>query len=105
MASSAADPAILSSSADEISVSKIVVDPTNAVFTPYQNGCEGNGDNNSTASSRVPYGEMTSKDYYFDSYAHFGIHEVSFSYDFTKLKTKINLTTRLLTTSSCFYLK
>ena len=24
----------------------------------------------------VPVNEMTSKDYYFDSYAHFGIHEV-----------------------------
>ena len=23
--------------------------------------------------------DMTSKDYYFDSYAHFGIHEVSFA--------------------------
>lgn len=27
-------------------------------------------------SDKVGYGEMTSKDYYFDSYAHFGIHEV-----------------------------
>jgi len=26
--------------------------------------------------SRVGYDQMTSKDYYFDSYAHFGIHEV-----------------------------
>lgn len=26
---------------------------------------------------RPAYSEMTSKDYYFDSYAHFGIHEVS----------------------------
>lgn len=26
---------------------------------------------------RMPVDEMTSKDYYFDSYAHFGIHEVS----------------------------
>lgn len=25
---------------------------------------------------RPDYNEMTSKDYYFDSYAHFGIHEV-----------------------------
>lgn len=24
--------------------------------------------------------DMTSKDYYFDSYAHFGIHEVSYVY-------------------------
>lgn len=27
------------------------------------------------AKDRVPYEQMTSKDYYFDSYAHFGIHE------------------------------
>lgn len=27
---------------------------------------------------RPAYNEMTSKDYYFDSYAHFGIHEVNF---------------------------
>jgi hypothetical protein len=26
--------------------------------------------------ARVAYKDMTSKDYYFDSYAHFGIHEV-----------------------------
>lgn len=26
---------------------------------------------------KIPPDEMTSKDYYFDSYAHFGIHEVS----------------------------
>lgn len=26
---------------------------------------------------KVSYEEMTSRDYYFDSYAHFGIHEVS----------------------------
>lgn len=26
---------------------------------------------------KMPIDEMTSKDYYFDSYAHFGIHEVS----------------------------
>ena len=25
---------------------------------------------------KIPPDEMTSKDYYFDSYAHFGIHEV-----------------------------
>lgn len=30
---------------------------------------------NGPQPERVPYGEMTSKDYYFDSYAHFGIHE------------------------------
>lgn len=26
---------------------------------------------------KIPVNEMTSKDYYFDSYAHFGIHEVT----------------------------
>jgi hypothetical protein len=30
----------------------------------------------STPTTKQP--EMTSKDYYFDSYAHFGIHEVFF---------------------------
>ncbi len=30
-----------------------------------------------TSNGPVPIEEMTSKDYYFDSYAHFGIHEVS----------------------------
>lgn len=38
-----------------------------------------NGDNNSTSTTGTeskPVNEMTSKDYYFDSYAHFGIHEV-----------------------------
>ena len=29
------------------------------------------------AAKRPAADEMTSKDYYFDSYAHFGIHEVS----------------------------
>lgn len=29
----------------------------------------------------VPVEEMTSKDYYFDSYGHFGIHEVSLCFD------------------------
>lgn len=28
-------------------------------------------------AEKIPVDEMTSKDYYFDSYAHFGIHEVS----------------------------
>lgn len=28
---------------------------------------------------KIPVNEMTSRDYYFDSYAHFGIHEVAFS--------------------------
>jgi protein arginine N-methyltransferase 1 len=30
---------------------------------------------NGSQNGKVPVGEMTSKDYYFDSYAHFGIHE------------------------------
>ena len=28
-----------------------------------------------TKKGQLPIEEMTSKDYYFDSYAHFGIHE------------------------------
>jgi len=39
--------------------------------TPAENG---NGDNTNHLSTTKPE-EMTSKDYYFDSYAHFGIHE------------------------------
>ena len=35
-----------------------------------------NGDSTSTKDTKKDSGEMTSKDYYFDSYAHFGIHEV-----------------------------
>lgn len=31
----------------------------------------------STTTNGVPHNQMTSKDYYFDSYAHFGIHEVN----------------------------
>ena len=31
---------------------------------------------------KIPPDEMTSKDYYFDSYAHFGIHEVMFIFIF-----------------------
>lgn len=31
----------------------------------------------SSSSSRPAAEDMTSKDYYFDSYAHFGIHEVA----------------------------
>jgi len=34
-----------------------------------------NGDSTSTKDAKKDSGEMTSKDYYFDSYAHFGIHE------------------------------
>ena len=32
------------------------------------------------ANGSVALDDMTSKDYYFDSYAHFGIHEVRYSY-------------------------
>ena len=35
--------------------------------------------------SKLNLAEMTSKDYYFDSYAHFGIHEVSFIHFFVQL--------------------
>lgn len=35
-----------------------------------------NGTVDGTDYKRPAYNEMTSKDYYFDSYAHFGIHEV-----------------------------
>lgn len=35
-----------------------------------------NGLISSQGDSRPAYNEMTSRDYYFDSYAHFGIHEV-----------------------------
>ena len=31
-----------------------------------------------TENGKASLEEMTSKDYYFDSYAHFGIHEVLF---------------------------
>lgn len=35
-----------------------------------------NGTIDGSDYKRPAYNEMTSKDYYFDSYAHFGIHEV-----------------------------
>uniref|UniRef100_A0A914R713 Uncharacterized protein n=1 Tax=Parascaris equorum TaxID=6256 RepID=A0A914R713_PAREQ len=35
-----------------------------------------NGLVTSQGDSRPAYNEMTSRDYYFDSYAHFGIHEL-----------------------------
>jgi hypothetical protein len=40
------------------------------------NGTTKSNDKESLESSKRPLNEMTSKDYYFDSYAHFGIHEV-----------------------------
>ncbi|KAI0223343.1 Protein arginine N-methyltransferase 1 [Lamellibrachia satsuma] len=44
---------------------------------PTTNGPTPNGPTNCTSnnSTKVDISEMTSKDYYFDSYAHFGIHE------------------------------
>jgi len=35
-----------------------------------------NGPSSTPVNGENGEGEMTSKDYYFDSYAHFGIHEV-----------------------------
>lgn len=35
----------------------------------------GGANDEQSASLKIPVNEMTSKDYYFDSYAHFGIHE------------------------------
>lgn len=45
------------------------------------NGKNGAGDKNecspsTSCESTTESSDMTSKDYYFDSYAHFGIHEV-----------------------------
>jgi hypothetical protein len=37
---------------------------------------DGNGSKNDGVASTHVQQNMTSKDYYFDSYAHFGIHEV-----------------------------
>ena len=39
----------------------------------------------STQNGYVALEDMTSKDYYFDSYAHFGIHEVAIT-NFTLLQ-------------------
>ena len=54
--------------------------PTSSVEPePATNGPVTNGPTNCTANNnnpKVDISEMTSKDYYFDSYAHFGIHEV-----------------------------
>ncbi|KAL8592069.1 Protein arginine N-methyltransferase 1 [Nucella lapillus] len=36
---------------------------------------EGSSSTDGKANGMIPADEMTSKDYYFDSYAHFGIHE------------------------------
>lgn len=37
--------------------------------------CQQNGVSNGKDKDAVKVDEMTSRDYYFDSYAHFGIHE------------------------------
>lgn len=39
------------------------------------NTCQQNGVPNGKEKDAVKVDEMTSRDYYFDSYAHFGIHE------------------------------
>lgn len=36
---------------------------------------QGNGDTGTAPTKPVAIEDMTSRDYYFDSYAHFGIHE------------------------------
>jgi len=38
-----------------------------------------NGGSTSKDGKDMSGGDMTSKDYYFDSYAHFGIHEVCYN--------------------------
>uniref|UniRef100_A0A914X1K6 Uncharacterized protein n=1 Tax=Plectus sambesii TaxID=2011161 RepID=A0A914X1K6_9BILA len=40
-----------------------------------ENGAILKGPGDDPKADRAAYSEMTSKDYYFDSYAHFGIHE------------------------------
>ena len=50
--------------------------PEPAAATSTTNGGLVNG---GTADFK-PASDMTSKDYYFDSYAHFGIHEVKINY-------------------------
>lgn len=53
----------------------VVPKPVQSVIhVPLQPGCPGRG---KMAKFLSPE-EMTSRDYYFDSYAHFGIHEVIF---------------------------
>lgn len=52
------------------------------VQRPMVNGAVDDGaatGNETKPTDRVSYSEMTSRDYYFDSYAHFGIHEVHLS--------------------------
>lgn len=61
--------------------------------TTTQNGTVDGGD-----YKRPAYNEMTSKDYYFDSYAHFGIHEVRGS---TILELEIE---KLYVLSSCEFI-
>lgn len=42
-------------------------------------------------NGHIPAEEMTSKDYYFDSYAHFGIHEVCWDIQEWWLLTAVNV--------------
>jgi hypothetical protein len=50
---------------------------------------------NTTTSSKDKLLEMTSKDYYFDSYSHFGIHEGKFPHTHTHIykQNKIEIAT------------
>lgn len=79
-----ADPPIVQAAADTQFViekmSEVQVQPTSSsgdagaaasTKDAHMNGSAPGADD----ASRVGYKEMTSKDYYFDSYAHFGIHE------------------------------
>ena len=43
------------------------------------NGKTETKDEKAEKADKMPIEDMTSKDYYFDSYAHFGIHEVILS--------------------------
>ena len=51
--------------------------PTSSTNGPSVDVVKVNGDE---ATPNKPADEMTSRDYYFDSYAHFGIHEVRNSF-------------------------
>lgn len=48
-------------------------EPTTAMMNGTVSPVKGDA---SKGDDRVNYKDMTSRDYYFDSYAHFGIHEV-----------------------------
>ena len=57
----------------EVAVASSVADDT---LKPTVGGAAKGDDVKGEGDARVAPEEMTSKDYYFDSYAHFGIHEV-----------------------------